>query len=106
MAKFRSQNKTRNTKTAAKSLAEVNKLPNDNIITWFSKEAYTDSDSERHPVGEINKFQPYLHAPNYTVFSNTVSAAAHWNKAVPVGTGESKISSHTSCMNVCRNYNK
>ncbi|KAK0729123.1 hypothetical protein B0T21DRAFT_413224 [Apiosordaria backusii] len=77
--KFSSQTEAHNAEVASKPEAEITQLLNDNVITWLTKEIYRGSNGDEHPAGEIHKFKESLNAPNYTVFSNTTSAA-DWNK--------------------------
>ena len=55
---------------------------NGNIVNWLG--AYIIVDGKRMPTGVKKKFENCLNAPNYTVFSNTTSAA-EWNIGLPQG---------------------
>ncbi|KAK4174220.1 hypothetical protein QBC36DRAFT_334134 [Triangularia setosa] len=76
---FGAKTEAHNAEVAAKPEAEVTKLLNDNVIAWLTKEVYRGANGGERPAGELHKFKECLNAPNYTVFSNTTSAA-DWNK--------------------------
>lgn len=79
---FAAQTEVRNAKLASLPPAQVTKILNQNIITWLTNETYTNSDGNKIPASEIDKFGDCLKAPNFTVFSNITSANA-WNKQSP-----------------------
>ena len=51
---------------------------NDNIRTWLNFSSYKTSGGSVYPAGVKDRYEKCLTAPNYTVFSNTTSAA-QWN---------------------------
>jgi tyrosinase len=53
-------------------------LLNKNVWTWLTQETFLNSDGNGVTAGVAKKFTTCLDAPNYTVFSNTTSAA-EWN---------------------------
>jgi tyrosinase len=53
-------------------------LLNSNVWTWLTQETYVNIDPKVINAGIAKKFTTCLDAPNYTVFSNTTSAA-EWN---------------------------
>lgn len=55
---------------------------NDNVITWLTSSEKPNGVNERGFV--LDQFKNCLNAPNYTVFSNTTSAA-EWNSNLPAG---------------------
>lgn len=76
---FEAKTQQHNATVSSMPAAQITDLLNQNVITWLTKETYTNSDGEQFPSGEIDKFKACLKAPNFTVFSNTTSANA-WNK--------------------------
>ncbi|SMC27427.1 tyrosinase [Andreprevotia lacus DSM 23236] len=58
-------------------------LLNQNIVNWLGSHIVVDK--QIIPTNVKNKFENCLNAPNYTVFSNTTSAA-EWNDNLPAGT--------------------
>jgi len=58
-------------------------IMNENIINWLTSQIVVDG--KPIPTNVRKKFQDCLNAPNYTVFSNTTSAA-QWNQNLPEGT--------------------
>ena len=54
------------------------KLLNENIMAWLKGSSPTPSDPNPTQNGVYWQYQDCLHAPNYTVFSNTTSAG-QWN---------------------------
>ncbi len=62
-------------------------LLNANVVNWLTSyiEVNDGLDKQRIPTNVAQKYVDCLHAPNYTVFSNTTSAA-EWNDAQPSGT--------------------
>lgn len=59
------------------TVAEANQLLSDNVKNWLGAEIHVNGAAV--PTGTRMKFSNCLHAPNYTVFSNTTSAGA-WNE--------------------------
>ena len=59
------------------------KLLNQNIVNWLG--AYIVINGKKQPTGVKLKFETCLNAPNFTVFSNTTSAA-EWNENRATGT--------------------
>ena len=57
-------------------------LMNQNIVDWLT--SYIVVQGQKIPTNVAKKYQDCLNAPNYTVFSNTTSAAA-WNENLPSG---------------------
>ena len=62
------------------------KLLNQNIVNWLGSNIVVDG--KPVPTGVKVKFETCLHAPNFTVFSNTTSAQ-EWNQGLT--TGEAKV---------------
>ncbi|MGB6162397.1 MAG: tyrosinase family protein [Pseudonocardiaceae bacterium] len=58
------------------------KLLNNNIVAWLKGGNPTPTDPNPSGTGVFALFQNCLHAPNYTVFSNTTSAG-EWNNTKP-----------------------
>jgi tyrosinase len=60
---------------------ENKRILNGNIVNWLNMDSIPIPipDVNPYPAAVYNKFKDCLEAPNYTVFSNTTSAA-HWNK--------------------------
>ncbi len=58
------------------------KLLDDNIVAWLRGGNPTPADPDPSGTGILAQLQNCLHAPNYTVFSNTTSAG-EWNNTKP-----------------------
>jgi tyrosinase len=58
-------------------------IMNENIVNWLTSQIVVEG--KPIPNNVHKKFQDCLNAPNYTVFSNTTSAA-QWNQNLPAGT--------------------
>lgn len=52
---------------------------NSNVVNWLVNPYYVNSDGQKIAAGVLELYKNCLRAPNYTVFSNTTSAA-EWNK--------------------------
>lgn len=52
------------------------KILNNNVVEWLN--SFITIDGKKYPTDVKHKYEECLHAPNYTVFSNTTSAA-EWN---------------------------
>lgn len=59
------------------------KLLNQNIVNWLGSSITVNG--QKIPTNVAQKYRDCLNAPNYTVFSNTTSAA-EWNENQPKGT--------------------
>lgn len=59
---------------------EVTRLLNENIKRWLFAQTFKNHEGKVIAAGEADNYVKCLDAPNYTIFSNTTSAAAHNGK--------------------------